>query len=56
MNIYEECGCENRQDYLESLADEYGVSIDQVQALAYLLGEAEDFDGLVIAVQDIGEY
>jgi hypothetical protein len=55
MNIYQEEGYEDRQDYLETLADDYGVSLDIVMALADVLGENEDFDGLVTAVEDASE-
>lgn len=52
MNIYQENGYESRRDYLESLASEYDMHVDDVFALASLLGPNEDFDGLVTAVQD----
>ena len=51
-SIYEVHGYKDREDYLQSLADEYGVSIDTVKTIAETLGETEDFDGLVTAVQD----
>ena len=49
MNIYQENGYENRQEYLDSLAEEYG---DAVYMIAELLGETEDFDGLVTTLED----
>jgi len=52
-NIYVEQGYKNRQDYLQNLADEYGVDITMVELLADLLGPSEDFDGLVSSIQDI---
>ena len=52
---YIEQGYNNRKDYLESLADEYGVPLDTVFALAQVLGPSEDFDGLVIELQDIAD-
>jgi len=52
MNIYEENGYENRKDYLQSVADNYGIDIDKVYALAYVLGAGEDFDGLICSIQD----
>lgn len=52
MNVYIENGYENRQDYLEYIADEAGISIDEVLMMADLLGENEDFDGLVSMVED----
>jgi len=52
-NIYQENGYKNRYDYLTSLAEEYGVDKTQVLTLAAILGESEDFDGLVTQVQDL---
>lgn len=52
MNIYKENGFTDRNDYLDFLADEYDVSAYKVHALANILGESEDFDGLVTMVQD----
>ena len=54
-SIYEVHGYKDREDYLQSLADEYGVSIDTVKTIAETLGETEDFDGLVTALPDITE-
>lgn len=48
--IYEQNGYKNRQDYLDSLAEEYG---DEVYFLADLLGESEDFDGLIVSLEDM---
>jgi hypothetical protein len=55
MNVYIENGYENRQDYLECMADESGISIDEVLMMADLLGESEDFDGLVSMVEDFSD-
>lgn len=52
MSIYKDNGYENRKDYLECLAEDYDVPLDVVLTLAGLLGKAEDFDGLVIALED----
>lgn len=54
MNIYQENGYQNRRDYLESLALEYPRNA--VFALADILGETEDFDGLVTALDDEFNY
>ena len=51
---YIELGYNDREDYLEYLADEYGVDIQTVLSLAELLGEDEDFDGLVSSLEDFG--
>lgn len=56
MSIYVENGYTNRRDYLESLAEEYGVPYLRVAALASMLGPDEDFDGLVTALDDSDEY
>lgn len=50
--IYQENGYENRADYLSCMAEDYGVPLDTVKALADLLGENEDFDGLINALED----
>ena len=52
MNVYEQNGYDGRQHYLECLAEDYGVDLDTVQALADLLGPDEDFDGLVTSLED----
>lgn len=50
MNDYQAMGYANRKAYLESLCEEYDR--DTVYLLASLLGPAEDFDGLVTALED----
>ena len=55
MTIYEENGFKNREDYLESLSLEYGVSKTIVFELAGLLGPNEDFDGLVTSLEDYSD-
>jgi len=52
-NIYQEKGYESREDYLENLSEDYGVCYDTVLLLAELLGEEEDFDGLVTSLEDV---
>ena len=52
-NIYQENGYADRNDYLTCLSEDYGVSIEDVYSLAEMLGENEDFDGLVSALEDI---
>ncbi len=56
MSIYTDEGYENRKDYLRCLADDNGVELETVYALASVLGPSEDFDGLVTAVEDMSEY
>lgn len=53
MSIYEENGYENRRDYLQSLAEEYGLSYKEVSTIAELLGPSEDFDGLISTLEDM---
>ena len=52
-NIYQENGYADRDDYLNCLSEDCGVSIEDVYSLAEMLGENEDFDGLVSALEDI---
>ena len=51
-NIYQENGYANRKEYLESLVEEYGVSLETVFSLASLLGRNEDFDGLISVLEE----
>ena len=51
-NIYQENGYADRDDYLTCLSEDYGVPIESVYSLAEMLGEHEDFDGLVSALED----
>jgi hypothetical protein len=53
MNVYKENGFNNRADYLNSIAEEYGVDANAVYQVAQLLGSSEDFDGLISMVQDM---
>ena len=53
MNVYEQNGYENRKDYLENQADWFGIDIATVNELASILGESEDFDGLVTSLEDM---
>lgn len=52
MNVYQENGYESREDYLQAMADEYDCPIEIVKELAFILGENEDFDGLISSLQD----
>ena len=49
-----ERGCETRGEWLEMLADENGLSVHYVSAMADVLGPGEDFDGLVTSCEDAG--
>ena len=52
MNVYERKGFNNRKEYLEHLAEEYGIDHGMVFAAAATLGPNEDFDGLVTMLED----
>jgi len=52
MNTYQSEGFANRMEYLEDLAESYGVDVQTVFTLASILGSNEDFDGLVTALED----
>ena len=52
-NIYQENGYADRDDYLTCLSEDYDVLIEDVYSLADMLGENEDFDGLVSALEDV---
>lgn len=56
MTVYQEQGYESRQHYLESCAEDYDLPLDTVVALANLLGENEDFDGLLTALETASDY
>ena len=51
-NMYTSNGYSNRKDYLNSLADDFGVDIETVNMIADLFGPNEDFDGLVTTLED----
>lgn len=40
---------------MSNVYEDYGANIVTVRSLADLLGPSEDFDGLVIALEDINE-
>lgn len=52
MNVYECNGYKDREDYLSSLAERYDTDIETVRMIADMLGESEDFDGLIITLED----
>ena len=52
-NDYIRHGYKNRRDYLKSLADEHGIPFMVVNEIAEMLGENEDFDGLVTNLEDL---
>lgn len=52
-SIYQENGYKNRKDYLKCLSKDYRVDLYTVYTLANVLGQEEDFDGLVAELNDI---
>ena len=56
QSIYQEQGFENRKDYLNSLAEDFGVDRQTVYTLASMLGSSEDFDGLISSLEDLADY
>ena len=55
MNIYTEHGFASRAKYLLTLSDEYDLPLAVVELAASRLGDAEDFDGLPVALASIRE-
>lgn len=55
MNIYQSEGFTTRKQYLEHLAEDFGISKSDVFMIADLLGENEDFDGLITTLEDYTE-
>jgi hypothetical protein len=51
-NRYIKNGYKDRDDYLTTLADDYGIDSIIVNELAGMLGPSEDFDGLVTELED----
>ena len=55
MAEYRERGHPSRRSYLEELARESEVPLDTVLMMAEVLGPGEDFDGLVVELEDYGD-
>jgi len=51
-NPYIEEGYTNRKSYLHGVAEQFGVDYSTVAILADILGESEDFDGLITSLED----
>jgi hypothetical protein len=51
MNVYQENGYKNRNDYLKCMSEDYGVPLEVVYSLADIM-PGEEFDGLVSALED----
>lgn len=52
-NVYRQNGFSDRAAYFKHLSEQYNVSVATVEAFADALGPNEDFDGLVIMLEDI---
>jgi len=55
-NVYVSNGYKDRDEYLKSLADDRGIDLFWVNMIADMLGENEDFDGLVNALDDFTDF
>ena len=55
-NIYVKNGYKNREDYLNNLAEDYGLEKEEVYNIANVMGENEDFDGLISALDEFVDY
>ena len=53
MDIYQDFGYDSRDHYLRVIAEKYGIKIDTVLYLAEILGDNEDFDGLLTMLEEI---
>ena len=49
-SVYQAHGFDNREQYLQSLAEDYGEEL--VEALTSVLPPSEDFDGLITELED----
>lgn len=45
---------EQRLEYMKILSEDYGIALDTVIQTAELLGEEEDYDGLLTTLDSIG--
>jgi hypothetical protein len=48
-------GYKNRMDYLKCMAEDYGVPVETVLMMASTMGKNEDFDGLIVMLEDLEE-
>ncbi len=52
-NVYQRNGYANRKEYLKSMAEEFGIPFGVVKITADILGENEDFDGLLTELEEL---
>jgi len=55
-DIYISNGYTDRKNYLNTLADDRGIDRNTVAMIADMLGESEDFDGLITALEDFEDF
>jgi hypothetical protein len=53
QNAYVANGFADRNDYLRDVAENYGFTFKTVRMLANMLGEIEDFDGLISHLNEL---
>ena len=53
-NRYKKAGYDTREDYLNDLAVRYNINPMIISGLAEILGDEEDFDGLISGRSDSG--
>lgn len=55
-NIYQQHGYDSREDYFRQLAGKYDVPMGIVLELSRLLGQDEDFDRLIYALEELDDH
>ena len=55
-SVYERNVYKDRKDYLNNLADDRGIDPMAVDEISDVLGESEDFDGLMSALEDFEDF
>lgn len=55
IDRYKKAGYETRKDYLNDLAVRYNINPMIISGLAEILGDEEDFDGLISAIEDMDD-
>ena len=54
-NRYKKAGDETREDHLNDLAVRYNINPMIISGLAEILGDEEDSDGLIPAIEDMDD-
>lgn len=55
LERYRDDGHESRVDYLRSVAGEHDLELSDIEEIVDLMGPDEDFDGLVVFLEDHGD-